>query len=396
MSLRTAPRTTRPGPAVMALLRACLAEDESYDWAAVPPDVIERAVDIGLGPVVARAADMAGAGRHLPLSDRLRAAALTARALTADKYETVAAILTAARAIDCPVVLLKGAATALCYYPEPHLRTMGDIDLLVPAERHSLLDAKLRPLGFEQRSSDPAATLAHHGNPWCDVSRGTWVDIHSRLYPVEHPLADHSLLWWPSISSHLTPVPVGRQIAFAMSHELQLIYTSARWADTFNPARGIYPIIDVALLIRKHGNTLNWDVILAAIQRSWAASAVHLMLSFVCRWELAVVPSAVLETLGAADHHLNRLSIRLLHGLTTEYVVGGRRFGSAVTTQGHLEKTWNSLLGTRSPTANLVSIPYNVAFPAGHPERFSPRYAARRVRVFVRRVVLNSSERGDM
>ena len=109
-----------------------------------------------------------------------------------------------------------------------------------------------------------------------------------------------------------------------------------------------------------------------------------------------MVPSAVLETLGAADHHLNRLSIRLLHGLTTEYVVGGRRFGSAVTTQGHLEKTWNSLLGTRSPTANLVSIPYNVAFPAGHPERFSPRYAARRLGVFVRRVVLNSSERGDM
>ena len=88
MSLRTAPRTnpTRArGHGTVA--RVPCGGRVVQTWAAVPPDVIERAVDIGLGPVVARAADMAGAGRHLPLSDRLRAAALTARALTADKYK---------------------------------------------------------------------------------------------------------------------------------------------------------------------------------------------------------------------------------------------------------------------------------------------------------------------
>ena len=36
MNLRTAPRTNRPGPAVMALLRAFLAEDESYRLGGSP------------------------------------------------------------------------------------------------------------------------------------------------------------------------------------------------------------------------------------------------------------------------------------------------------------------------------------------------------------------------
>jgi hypothetical protein len=367
----------------------------SFDWAAVPPRAVERAIQIGLGPVLAHAAATAGATRHLPFADRIRSAELTARALTAEKYHTLSDVLNAARGLDCRVILVKGAATALRYYPQPHLRTMGDIDVFVPAECHSLLEAKLRAQGFQQRSNHFAATFVdqHHGMPFYDVQRGTWIDVHSKPCPPEHPMANDSLFSWVTISSHLVPIAVGMQTAFTMDHERQLIYTSARWADSFHPERGLYPILDAALLIRKHGDTLDWDLILATIRQSWAATALHLMLSCLTRWELAEVPAPVVKTLVAAEQRLNRLSIRLLHGLITEYVVEGRSFGLVATTQGHLEKMWNSLLGPRSPTVNLLSVPYHIAFPAGHSERFSPLYAMQRIGVFVRRTVFERSTR---
>ena len=43
-------------------------------------------------------------------------------------------------------VLLKGVATALQYYAAPHLRTMGDIDLLVTADERSAAEAELERL----------------------------------------------------------------------------------------------------------------------------------------------------------------------------------------------------------------------------------------------------------
>ncbi len=48
-----------------------------------------------------------------------------------------------------PIVILKGTAAA-CYYPEPALRTMGDIDFLVPQERFEDAVRLLEKNGYKQ------------------------------------------------------------------------------------------------------------------------------------------------------------------------------------------------------------------------------------------------------
>jgi hypothetical protein len=176
-----------------------------------------------------------------------------------------------------------------------------------------------------------------------------------------------------------------------MNHELQLVFTSARWAEEFDPARGLYPIVDAALLIGKHGDMLDWDRILATVRESWTSTALHLMLSYLQRWDLALVPPEVLNTLAATDRHANRIFFRLLHRLVTVYAIEGRPFGLAATTEGHLRVVWSNLLRPMSPFSNLISVPFHLACPPGHPERFSPLYAMRRVRAFVRRAVLKGS-----
>jgi hypothetical protein len=387
------PMSRKPGrraaPAVVTILRAFITRAAPFEWAAIAPASVEHALEIGLGPVLASVAHNTGTGRDLVFADRIRAADLTARALTAARYETLSDVLSAARGAECQVVLLKGAATALCYYPEPHLRTTGDIDVLVPADRQASLEAKLRSHGFQQRSRQPAAAFVdfHHSMPFCCVRRGTWVDVHSRVCPPGTPHAHDPIFSWGAIASQLSPVAVGTAVAYRMDHELQLIYTSVRWAESFNPARGVYPILDAALLVHKHGHTLDWDRIITTVGRSGTATALHVMLSYLDTWALAPVPPTVLETLAARDRSLNRFSIGLLHRLVTAYIMDGRPFGRTIATQGHLESLWRSVLGSRSPIVNLVSAPYHVACPPGHPDRFSLPYAMRRFVAFARRTV---------
>ena len=380
----------RAEPAVLAIMRALSRRATPSEQ---PAPGIERALDIGLGPVLAHVGTHAGVTLDPLFTDRIRASDLTARALTAAQYDTLSELLTAARSIECRVVLLKGAATALRYYPAPHLRPMGDIDVLVPADRQPLLEARLRELGFQQRSNQPAAAFAgwHHSMPLYCSRRGAWIDVHSNVYPPHHPHAHDPLFSWEAIVPELSPLAVGTQTAYAMNHELQLVFTSARWAEEFDSARGLYPILDAALLIQKRGDTLDWDRILALVHESWAGTAMHLMLSYLQRWDLALVPPEVLDTLAARDRHANRIFFPLLHGLITRYAVEGRPFGLAATTEGHLSVVWSTLLRPMSPAANLFAVPFHLACPPGHPERFSPSYAMRRVRAFVRRAVWTGS-----
>src|SRR6187401_1499244 len=122
---------------VLTLLRGLAARGTRVDLTAIAPSVIERALELGLGPVVAHLAGTADRLPGRPYAERIRADELTAHVLTTAAYDSLARALAAAREIECPVILLKGAATALLYYPSPHLRPMGDIDLLVPIERRA-------------------------------------------------------------------------------------------------------------------------------------------------------------------------------------------------------------------------------------------------------------------
>ena len=284
-----------------------------------------------------------------------------------------------------PVVLLKGAATALRYYPTPHLRAMGDLDLLVPASHQFALEARLRELGFRQRSNQAAAIFVgrHHSMPFVHPERDVWIDVHTALSPRQYPLAHDVRFSWAAIAPQLSAITVGNQTAYAMNHELQLAYTSARWAERFDGERGVHPILDAALLIRTHGSVLDWDRIAEAVRGSWAATALRLMLSYLAASDLAAVPPDALRRLARVDRHANAMSLAVLHRVITAYVVEGQPFGLAPT-RHHVQIVWNSLLRPMSATANLLSVPYHLACPPHHPDRFSPLFVMRRLGSFAR------------
>ena len=70
--------------------------------------------------------------------------------MTAEMLDCLEQIIRAARQEGIELTLLKGCASALRYYPEPHLRTMGDVDVLVPERQREALERRVRKLGFER------------------------------------------------------------------------------------------------------------------------------------------------------------------------------------------------------------------------------------------------------
>ncbi len=158
------------------------------DGPAPPLDEVDRAWNLaaatGLG---ARIAARTGAERLEaelgPLAGVARQAAETALA-HALAYEGVAAEVGAvARAVDVPVIALKGMALHLGGYAAAGSRHLGDLDLLAPTDGAPRLHRALREAGFRP-SGDPRN---EHHLPTLEAPGWGKVDLHDRLRGVAAP-----------------------------------------------------------------------------------------------------------------------------------------------------------------------------------------------------------------
>lgn len=92
----------------------------------------------------------------------------------------LARIVAALNAIDISPALLKGAARLVeGSYPAPTLRFLGDLDLLVPAERlGAALDA-LESAGFQTNKDDSLPPTHHHLPMLYEAKTGIAVELHA-------------------------------------------------------------------------------------------------------------------------------------------------------------------------------------------------------------------------
>lgn len=82
---------------------------------------------------------------------------------------------------------LKGARLAWCDYPDPAMRPMRDLDILVPADRALDAYGALLETGYARydgRNRDPAETLGSekHLPPIYHVETGVQIEVHTRIF----------------------------------------------------------------------------------------------------------------------------------------------------------------------------------------------------------------------
>ncbi|SHH59454.1 nucleotidyltransferase domain-containing protein [Bradyrhizobium erythrophlei] len=173
---------------------------------------------------------------------------------------TLARVAGLLNAIDIEPVLLKGAALLVeGIYPQPSMRILGDIDILIPKNRSAEACAALKAVGFDTKWSAVSPPTHHHLPMLLDPETGTGVELHTDVISRS---ADAVIAtdWFCEMvrpvlfrgQRMLLPEPtrnVGHIIFHSeIFHELY----------TLNKVQ-LRHVIDLALLRARHEKAINWE-----------------------------------------------------------------------------------------------------------------------------------------
>jgi len=380
-------RIRQQSAGVLPVVQAYVEQHRRCDIDSLDDTAFTTALDRGAGSILSYVTAESETFTRSVRSSEVQAAELTMRLVTAVILETVEEIIASARHEGIEVMLLKGCASALRYHPEPHLRTMGDVDVLVSDAQRAPLERQLRELDFYQ-PGDPREALVrdhHHSLPFKHRSHGLWLEVHTRPYPSHSPLRNAPGFSYDAVMQRPASVTIGSEPVRVMNHEQQLVYTATRWAEMINAERGMFPLLDAALLLRSRDGQLDWDEVCRMSDDPWAAGALVLMLTYLDLWHLAPVPGTVLSRLDSRDGVTNAVVRSLLHRLVTTYVMQGRKPG-ALLTASNRRLAWSTLAAAKSPWVKLLELPVNVLFPPTDQGRFHPARVLRRIRTVSRNV----------
>lgn len=157
---------------VERLLRLCsYPEPEQCDQSAIRDAftgitehgaLVAGAESHGLAPLLLSCLDAAGVSLPPSLERRLKALRARHRHANAVRERVLGEIIDALSAAGIEAVVLKGAALMHLLYPEPGLRPMRDLDLLVAPGQADTTQGLLREIGFDAPQRPASRFLARH------------------------------------------------------------------------------------------------------------------------------------------------------------------------------------------------------------------------------------------
>jgi hypothetical protein len=370
-----------PAPGLLPRMLRALADGERLDD-AVQADIgtIEWLIRSGLGPLLYRlrpADGFEGVPRAVAL---LHGADLTSRVLTGDLIVAVEEIIIALRRAGIEPILLKGIAFASRYYDEPHLRVMGDVDVLVSPEAIDRSVDTVRRLGFETVEK-PGHSL-HHAPPLRHAGRDIRLELHHALLPPTSPASDDAPLNPSSLASQRVVEPFASTTASYLASECELMLIAAGWCRDLAGWLGVRatprPLADIVTLVRNCGDGLDWDRIEYWSRDTFTGACAAVVLACLDRmgaWRgPARLPARLLDT----QPFVNRASLRVILGVLDHHVLRNARPAQFLS-PNVLKTVLDSLFSARPAWRNLAHVPVNIAFPRGEPRRFQPGYVLRRM-----------------
>lgn len=368
---------------ITSILRAASREKTDLVLAEFEDSTIRLALNAGLGailyPMLRKSIDGDSKSATV-LLNALHGADLTARVLTAELLDAAEQILRSSTILARSITLLKGIAICEEYYPEPHLRTMGDIDLLIPHEHQPLLESVLTSLGYQQKSESPAEFYKthHHSMPYFHPEKGIWVEVHTALFPVSLAVANDKLFSDSYVKSQIVPMTFRGVRTNQLSLELQIPYVCAHMGEHLTFARESFAFFDIVYLLTNAGKKCNWDFLLSSLELSTTAGHVYVILSYLVRHRVVTLPLDTLSRLYKAQKNINSVSLFMLHSIVHKYLLNGRPTGRFIT-PFNAKIIWETLLSPKDANQNLVLVFWNLIFPPGEKNRYSISRLLRRI-----------------
>jgi hypothetical protein len=170
------------------------------------------------------------------------------------------------------VIPLKGTVLAELLFENPALRTIVDIDILVKPEALSQARSLLIEMGYQQLIAPPKQTPhPFHGAPYYkEVSFPIFLELHWNL-------ADEKLLSvsMEDVWCRARPLKLSWGSPLVLSPEDTFLYMATKLSQEVS---GLKMLIDIAEVLKKYENTLDWNYIIESAHHWQIKPAIYFAL----------------------------------------------------------------------------------------------------------------------
>ena len=249
-----------------------------WDWA----QLVQRAQRENLAALFYVALKHSQRLAELPraLAEQLRLMYLRADIASWQAVRVVEDLLAQFERANVPVVLLKGAALGVVLYPDPSLRQLGDLDILVHEQDKARAAALLQANGFAPLLDFVDGFREELGSEQCYTRRGkqaATVDLHWHVINVPSHARQTSVDWFWARTMEAS---FGKRRAAVLNWDAQLLHLAEHFV-IHHQMRGLLWSCDVALLLALHADELDWDEIINAARQFQVLPALNAVLAHV-------------------------------------------------------------------------------------------------------------------
>ncbi|VAW61312.1 hypothetical protein MNBD_GAMMA10-2061 [hydrothermal vent metagenome] len=355
------------------LLRAISTNKKVLSIESINPQLIEFSISSGLAALIKFYSSTLLDKHPSEYSDMLTAAELTAKIITHVQIGALDDLLRAATALTGDIILLKGIAICQSHYPQPQMRIMGDIDLLVSAKDARQIKDILLDKGYQQISerSEAFYQAHHHIMPFYNEANNVWFEVHTHLFSGANPVLEDALFDIENIFKNTVSMGMDKYTCEVkqLCPELQLIHTCSHWAEELKFNKACLQIIDMIFLIQNRGNGIDWNKTFKWVDGTACASHLYLILSYFDKYKLVNLPDNYSGLFKLKHHNMGRLNRYILHYIIHQYILGAKSTG-CILTVSNLEIIWGTLISPQTSIINIVRLPWNVIFPPEEANRY--------------------------
>jgi hypothetical protein len=237
-------------------------------------------------------------------------------------FHRTAPALRALRTEGIPVMLLKGAALVARAYRHAGLRTMNDLDVLVPVAAAAQARACLARLGWRPTYFVREGQLPYLHAIGLGDGSGAEIDLHwHAVFECRRPSDDDAC--WES-AQPVNHVGISVLVPSATDLVLQIATHGLRWSDS----PPIHWVADLVWLLRSVGSEVDWERLIHRAHSAGLTLQLRLTLAYVVDEFAAPVPVHAMAALaGARARAGERLELRarsappaLLRGLLLHWL----------------------------------------------------------------------------
>jgi len=365
---------------VIKLLQAAAWQENTIEPGQLLDEDISTANQYGLGPLLAWLMRADQAAMDVSLRKRLTSIGAMSRFLSASVANAV--IQLAVESGDSRnFMLLKGASLITDIYPVPHLRLMGDIDILVQNRDVTRVCAMLRTLGYEQYPDLPASFYEnhHHLMPFRHPQTNVWIEVHTAIFPQSHACANLPVFQPDYFRRYREPVLYQTHPFVRPMAELNLLYIITHWMMEFRVHDSASQLLDVIYLMKKYGESFDWKIFAQMVDNRCTVACVTIVLGYLQRDSLLEIEAFQWERLCRKKSACGWVGRRLMYMLI-DGIFERRRLVHHYLGLNNVRIIWDGLLRDRLPVVNYLTLVFALLFPTQRTDRFSLSFQWSRLR----------------